>query len=882
MFQGTLQPIPVAIFGITWPMVLWGLALGSIPIIIHLLHRRKYRETTWAAMRFLLEAARKHSRRIRIEQLILLAVRVLILLFLVAGLQGVYAIVTTEKPTSTGPTHHILVLDASMSMQFRPAGRSSLFDRAKTTALQIVDSASSGDAFNLALITGSSDRAVVRTAVRSRRSFRDVIRQEPGEAEGEEADSLRPTEEPGRLLETLKDVEQIVLKRGEIPAKTVYVISDFQKLTWLPASKTQRELIRKSLQAIREKAAVVLIDVGRDDAVNTAVTDLRTDQPFVIAGQPLELHSTLQNFSGVPLPGRKVELLVDGQVRDTKTVSFGPRDNQELTWIYPNPKAAAAHPELAPGEHRIEVRLQDDGLSIDNRRRLAVPVKRRLNVLLVNGRPAGRPSDRATFFVRKALQPSTSERQWEGIVQPRVITESEFQGTDLTQIDCVFLCDVHSLKRNEAEKLQAYVAGGGGLVVSLGDRVDRNGYNAILFRDGDGVLPARLVKQIGSEYGAGPPLPFDADRLNHPIVDQFIGNPGTGLDKVMTFRFMRTEFPDDASARVVLRFQNDRLGDPAVIAERFGQGRVVLVTTSLDLKWSTWAVNPSFPPLINEFVHFAVTGQWSDRQRLVGETILKRFGNSAAALPTNIPVEFPDGSQRSAPLHGRDRWIIRRGGAAYFEAPPKKTTEPAGKISAGTAVRREQLRDEASQVHWRGRLVWVRNSTLKRLNATQLFLDNTSRSGFYEVRLQPPLGRTVYYAVNVDPAESDLEHVGEAALRKETLAGVNFDFRTRWEERFRSDQVASTEQNSLTRWLLIAAFCLLLVELVMAWRFAVGLVCLYAVIAVEFTRQAALWHPLAGAAVGLLLLAGLAGLFGIRWLRRSRSPGPRRMMSSPR
>ena len=66
--------------GFASPPLLWGLAAASLPIIIHLLNRRKFREMPWAAMRFLLAAIRKNQRRIRIEQWILLAVRTLIII----------------------------------------------------------------------------------------------------------------------------------------------------------------------------------------------------------------------------------------------------------------------------------------------------------------------------------------------------------------------------------------------------------------------------------------------------------------------------------------------------------------------------------------------------------------------------------------------------------------------------------------------------------------------------------------------------------------------------------------------------------------------------------------------------------------------------------
>ena len=76
-------------------LVFWlsvaGVAVGSmsIPVIIHLLNRRRFKIVNWAAMRFLLAAQKKSSRRMRIEQLLLLAVRCLIVLLLVLAMASV-------------------------------------------------------------------------------------------------------------------------------------------------------------------------------------------------------------------------------------------------------------------------------------------------------------------------------------------------------------------------------------------------------------------------------------------------------------------------------------------------------------------------------------------------------------------------------------------------------------------------------------------------------------------------------------------------------------------------------------------------------------------------------------------------------------------------
>src|SRR5262249_48623147 len=126
----------VLAFGFASPWLLWGLALGSAPILIHLLNRRRYKETQWAAMRFLLEAVRKNSRRLRIEQLLLLIVRTLLLILLVVAMAQpvVEQLGAFFQPGQ--PAHKILVIDASFSMGLQ-ARESSLFDRAREAARAI-------------------------------------------------------------------------------------------------------------------------------------------------------------------------------------------------------------------------------------------------------------------------------------------------------------------------------------------------------------------------------------------------------------------------------------------------------------------------------------------------------------------------------------------------------------------------------------------------------------------------------------------------------------------------------------------------------------------------------------------------------------------------
>jgi hypothetical protein len=116
--------------GLMW---LWGLA-AALPLLIHLLNRRQYREETWAAMEYLLRAMRKNSRRIQIEQLLLLIIRALILvaaalawmdlMWSSSRLAGMALIRWRHSSTTRRASSGLANLPATWSMRPRAAMRS--------------------------------------------------------------------------------------------------------------------------------------------------------------------------------------------------------------------------------------------------------------------------------------------------------------------------------------------------------------------------------------------------------------------------------------------------------------------------------------------------------------------------------------------------------------------------------------------------------------------------------------------------------------------------------------------------------------------------------------------------------------------------------------
>src|SRR3954452_23566328 len=131
------MPIVFALGLANYPLI-YGLGAAAVPIIIHLLNRRKYREMPWAAMRFLLAAIQKNSRRIRVEHWLLLAIRTLVILLVVAAMAKPFLESLGGLPIIAGQrTHHVLVLDGSLSMAYA-TGETTCWDQAKALAQQFV------------------------------------------------------------------------------------------------------------------------------------------------------------------------------------------------------------------------------------------------------------------------------------------------------------------------------------------------------------------------------------------------------------------------------------------------------------------------------------------------------------------------------------------------------------------------------------------------------------------------------------------------------------------------------------------------------------------------------------------------------------------------
>jgi Mg-chelatase subunit ChlD len=607
-------------------MLLWGLAAAA-PILIHLLSRRRYREAPWAAMEYLLAAVRKQSRRLRVEQWLLLAVRMLVLVAVAVALAEPYF----EQHVAVAPqderTHRVIVLDTSYSMATR-SGASDRFDVAKKKLTQYLDRAARpGDAASL-VVVASPPLAIVRRPTTDRDEFAaELLRTPQSHGGGDLAGALRIA------TEILKDAQaaQPPWTRHE-----VLVVSDLSRTSWQPNGRLEAgwEALAAAREAGQAPVQATILDVGDSASRNAAVTDVSILDPLLVAQRDVAVQATVKSFSDEPLGPATVELLVDGLHVGQNEISLDrPREQRAIIF---------RHRFTTPDEHELEVRISSDAdvLPLDNRRWLIADVPPRVRVLAVRGRPG------AANYLPLAFEPQPPQH---AVVETSVADRAVLSGTaDLSAYDVIALCNLDRILPAEAQRLAAHLRRGGGVMVFLGDQTALEEFSRYAAADAKPrLLPASVAAMAPSgEYELDPLL------YRHPIVKEFENSPEAGLLSAPVDRYFRLKPITGGAARIALaiRPRGGGAAEPMIVEEKLLGGRVVLFATdpsrsSVDPQtkeaWTNWAVTASFLPIMKESLKVALGERSRRRAALVGETL----GDELPVGQATVTVTRPNSSQ---------------------------------------------------------------------------------------------------------------------------------------------------------------------------------------------------------------------------------------------
>ena len=142
-------------------------------------------------------------------------------------------------------------------------------------------------------------------------------------------------------------------------------------------------------------------------------------------------------------------------------------------------------------------------------------------------------------------------------LRPRVVSVAQFNDApenELLDYDCVFLCDVGQFAAAEIRRCsKTFTRLGGGVIFVAGDQLAENlePYNRLLFKDGHGLLPAKLIRKAEHQFTLT--APDDAYRV--PPLKAFEDEKDrVGLLAARFRQFIVAEPASDAKLRTILSF----------------------------------------------------------------------------------------------------------------------------------------------------------------------------------------------------------------------------------------------------------------------------------------------------------------------------------------
>jgi hypothetical protein len=549
------------------PLLLWGTLLGAIPIIIHLLNRRRFRRVEWAPMRYLKLTIQKNRRRIQIEQLLLLLLRILlpVLLFLFLARPLVNPTGLERWLGSAGRTSHVIVLDDSLSMGYA-SGEAPALHRAREVASVLLNAARPGDRCTLAVT--SAPRAPV---------FQEVEATRREELSGG-ALALPQTDTHAAWPAVLEGADGL-LQSCTYPTRELTIITDLRKSGWDPSVATLAR--RWEEQGVH----VRLVDVGADETANLALESLVPLDRTVLAGAESRWEAVVRNGSPRLLAGAKAIVRVDDRPTEIALPEVPPRQSARVPIPVRFP---------ASGPHDLSVQLPEDELPGDNQRWAAVPVKDSLLIRLVDGEPSTEPFGSEVDYLAAPLSIGVGDADaW----RVEVVQEEDFLSPRLEPADVLVLANVASPSPDQARQLARLVREGMGLMIFTGAKLDTGQYNDLFFRTGEKLLPMPLKSQVDAEIRG-----LFIEPVRPSPIEKLLELRASALERVTARQIMAVEEgAADERVRVLARW-NDATHSPAVIERVVGSGRVLLWTTTADRAASDWPIEPSFVLAIREAV----------------------------------------------------------------------------------------------------------------------------------------------------------------------------------------------------------------------------------------------------------------------------------------
>lgn len=562
------------------PLFLLGLAAVVAPIIVHLVRRTNARKVEFASLMFVRRIPQRTIRRRRLHNLLLLLMRCLALLLLVLAFARPYF---SSAGAELGKNNRatVVLLDDSFSMRY-----GNRFEQAKARAKAIINEAS-GD--RIALVTfGNGYDIASRFTTDTTKLLSLVDSAQPGLGGTDYTQALRGTEG--------------LLKEAGTKERRIVLISDFQAAGWNQAEAAFR---------LSQDVKLLTNDVGESDAANLAITEISAQPVLYQQKYTDKLAARIANYSDQARNGVRVEFQLNDHTVEKREISIPARNATLVEFTDFN---------LTDGVNRGVILIDDntDRLTVDNKFNFTLRRENQAKALVIEAAVRGRSE---SLYLQDALTtgdnlPFTLQIKTAGSVNPG----------ELSDYRVIIINDAGEISSALADGLKKFAETGGGIVIAAGRHTEAEAFNQA-FKD---IAPATLGEAAEDRAN---PVSMSEIKTDHPIFEIFRQSGRLSVARV--YGWHRSQ-PKEKSS-VLARFED---GSPALIEGSFGNGKVLLFTSTLDAGWNDLPLTPTYLPLVRQMVRHL--GEREDRAwHLLGQPF-----TAPAAKDGSLPaVDAPGGGR---------------------------------------------------------------------------------------------------------------------------------------------------------------------------------------------------------------------------------------------
>lgn len=540
------------------PIFIAGAAVVGLPILLHLLLRQQPKRLVFPALRFLKLRQKTSQRRVQLRHILLLLLRCLLLaLFALALYQPTLTSAGGINLSGEEPIAVVVVIDTSPSMGYRDG--STRLEEARRRAADLLNELPPRS--KVAVLSTHDPSGTWQPTVLEARQRLDELKEPTGSAQ-----SLGPALAAAYKLFDTADEDN---PEGADPLpRLVAVFGDRTVASW--NARETNGLVTKRDQVPQPVPVHLLFDVGVDKPANLSVLDVRMETDR-LAGAADAVLTTLVRAEGLDVSGLVVTAQLDGDRTQTAELAVPGGVTQSAVFTFKSPQ---------PGFHTVTVKLgRDDLLPFDNERTFTFEVQPRRNILAVADDPADADFWRLSHNVGKQEFNCT------------VVTPDKLP--DLTAFEMVAVIAVAD-PGPMAEKLTAYVSGGGKLLLAPdGPNSEADAKRPDAYEKLGDLLPARLggVKTLSvpddpkRKFGVPWKMDEERDLLHHmfdPVRELQKGNYDLFKNPRTVSKCRTLEPPVTAKVVVYDDADTPAARTPAVVEKPYLKGQVMLLTTRID------------------------------------------------------------------------------------------------------------------------------------------------------------------------------------------------------------------------------------------------------------------------------------------------------------